>query len=222
MREMGRMDQIKESIKAAYKEFKEEPMDDNYNHSIVGIFSRGRVKKILKEAGDLKDKKVLDVGCEAGYVSLKLLEKGAEVYPIDVCIPALEKFKIKLNNLGNDQTEPRYGLVQKIPFGDNKFDVVVCSEVLEHAPMVEKCLEEIYRVLKSKGKFILTFPNEKMRRKIYPLVKKLGINTDVERDVTLYEYTMEEMLKLCKKFKIKKSYAIPWFFPMTNIIVGEK
>lgn len=45
---------IEKSFNAAYLEFKEEPMDKNYSNLLVGIISRGRVKRIIKEAGNLK------------------------------------------------------------------------------------------------------------------------------------------------------------------------
>ena len=46
-----------------------------------------------------------------------------------------------------------------LPFGDNTFDWVVCSEVLEHVPEREKMISEFARVLKPNGILILTTPN---------------------------------------------------------------
>ena len=44
-------------------------------------------------------------------------------------------------------------------FSDNKFDVVVCSDVLEHLGNTEFVLREIKRCLKPNGIFICTMPN---------------------------------------------------------------
>jgi ubiquinone/menaquinone biosynthesis C-methylase UbiE len=46
----------------------------------------------------------------------------------------------------------------KIPFKNNSFDIVVMFEVLEHLPRgsENQCLAEIFRVLKPKGKIILS------------------------------------------------------------------
>jgi len=45
-----------------------------------------------------------------------------------------------------------------LPFLENTFDVVVCTQVLEHIKGDLKALKEIGRVLKSGGKFILAVP----------------------------------------------------------------
>ncbi len=217
--------QLKNSLKAAELEFKKEPMDSYYNNFLAGYPSRLRVKKILKELGSINNKKVLDIGCEAGYVSLKILEKKpSAIYAIDICEEALEEFKKKLKNKRFDtEIIIKKAFMQNLPFKDNFFDAVVCTEVIEHAPQLEKSLEEVKRVLKKGGKFIVTFPNEKLRKKVYFIVKLMGINTDVEKDVTLFEYSLKEIVnKLGKHFAVKKVYTIPKFFPLTHFIICNK
>jgi len=48
---------------------------------------------------------------------------------------------------------------QNIPENDNFYDIVVCSEVLEHLINVRHCLTEINRILKKEGELIVTVPN---------------------------------------------------------------
>ncbi len=48
--------------------------------------------------------------------------------------------------------------IQKMPFADNSFDVVLCNHVLEHIPDDYKALSEIQRVLSPKGWAILQIP----------------------------------------------------------------
>ena len=45
-----------------------------------------------------------------------------------------------------------------LPFRDNIFDSVLCTEVLEHLNEPERCLKEIYRVLKPEGVGLITIP----------------------------------------------------------------
>lgn len=45
-----------------------------------------------------------------------------------------------------------------IPFSNNFFDVVICTEVLEHVANPKRLLSEIRRVLKKDGQFFLTMP----------------------------------------------------------------
>jgi 2-polyprenyl-3-methyl-5-hydroxy-6-metoxy-1,4-benzoquinol methylase len=47
---------------------------------------------------------------------------------------------------------------ENIPFEDNRFDVVLCSEVIEHVKHPFNFLQEIHRVLKPGGTLILTCP----------------------------------------------------------------
>lgn len=208
--------ELKRSIEAAYLEFKEEPMDDYYSRLVAGYIPRLRVNKILKELGNIRNKRVLDVGCEAGYVALKLMKKGARVIGIDVCEPALKKYVRRTKRSGLLAT------AHKMPFKDKVFDGVVASEVIEHMPHLDFAFKEMKRVTKPSGKIIITFPNEGLRKKIYPAVKLFGINVDVEKDVTLFDYEFEDIVRKCKKyFRIKKKYSIPFWFPLTRMLVCE-
>lgn len=216
---------LENSVKAAYKEFEEEPMDDYYNNKLAGYPSRLRVKKIISEISPIKNQTILDVGCEAGYVALQVLKHNPEkLYGIDVCGPALKDFKKKLSKhpLKNKVVLAK-AFMHKMPFKDNTFDSVICTEVIEHVPNLDQGFEEMKRVTKKSGKIIITFPNEKLRKLVYPIVKLLGVNTDVEDEVTLFEYNIKNIKqKLSKYFTIKKSYKFPFFFPMTYLIVCEK
>lgn len=49
---------------------------------------------------------------------------------------------------------------ERIPFGDNYFDSLLCMEVLEHLPEPETALKEIYRVLKKEGYVFISVPQE--------------------------------------------------------------
>ena len=46
----------------------------------------------------------------------------------------------------------------KLPFADDSFDHVVCSEVLEHLPDYESALDEVARVCRNGGAFALSVP----------------------------------------------------------------
>lgn len=50
------------------------------------------------------------------------------------------------------------GVADRLPFSAGTFDVVVCSEVIEHLPEPGRALSEMVRVLKPGGKLILTWP----------------------------------------------------------------
>lgn len=48
--------------------------------------------------------------------------------------------------------------VHRLPFRDETFDLVLCTEVLEHLHAPDSALREMHRVLKPRGKLILTTP----------------------------------------------------------------
>ncbi|MGQ4648731.1 methyltransferase domain-containing protein [Lyngbya aestuarii] len=78
-----------------------------------------------------------------------------------------------------------------LPFLDNEFDIVLCTEVLEHVADTRSAISEIYRVLKPGGKLILTTPF------IFPL-------HEVPNDY--YRFTimgLQEILKEFTEVKIK-------------------
>jgi SAM-dependent methyltransferase len=50
-------------------------------------------------------------------------------------------------------------LEQPLPFADEAFDVVVCKDLLEHLVSPIRLLQEIRRVLKKGGRFVVSVPN---------------------------------------------------------------
>ena len=128
-------------------------LEDFYNNSWQGAEEKTekRYPIILKMVGS--HNKVLDVGCGTGLLSLLMKNQGNDVCGIDISEVALRKaelrgIKVKLGNIDNN-----------LPFDDDIFDVVVCSEVIEHLFNPIEALEEIRRVLKPEGSLVLTTPN---------------------------------------------------------------
>ena len=217
--------ELQRSLLAAEKEFKEGPMKNFYYNKLGGYPSRLRMRKVLEALGDVENKKVIDVGCEAGHFSLRILDKNpAKLYSIDICQEALDEYKRKLKEKPHKaKTFVKRAFLQDMPFEDNSFDAMICTEVIEHAPYIEKGFSEMSRVLKKNGRLVLTFPNEKLRRVVYPFVKILGIKSDVVQDTTLFDYNPNEIKKMLEKhFIVRKYTRIPWFFPMTNFMICQK
>ena len=67
-------------------------------------------------------------------------------------------FCVKYANL-DAATQPDYVCdIAKVPIGDNSFDGVILSEVLEHLPSPDEVLHEAYRILKPEGSLLICTP----------------------------------------------------------------
>jgi SAM-dependent methyltransferase len=96
--------------------------------------------------------RVLDLGCGAGAFLTALREAGAEPVGVEIAEAAAAKARatgVEVRLVEGDGT---------LPFGHGEFDLVWCSEVLEHVPDALALLQETRRVLKPGGRLLLTVP----------------------------------------------------------------
>ena len=96
--------------------------------------------------------RVLDFGCGDGRLSAEL--DAAELTAADVSLTALERARRRLPEARIVELEPDAPL----PFDDGAFDLVLCSETIEHVRDVQLLLSEVRRVLRPGGVLALTTP----------------------------------------------------------------
>lgn len=112
--------------------------------------------------GDFLDKipggKVLEVGCGTGHWTKYLVDsqKFNEIIAIDISEAMLEIARKKITN------KVRFDLadIEKLPFNNCDFDVIVAITVMEFVSDIALAFEEIYRVLKPGGYFVGGFLNQ--------------------------------------------------------------
>lgn len=112
-------------------------------------------KSLLATLDDLRAETILDVGCGEGFTLIRLKNKGigGQAEGVDYSPEA-----IALGNKIHPSLNLRQGDVYALPYPDNSFDLVICTEVLEHLQYPEKALREIKRV--SKRYCLFSVPNE--------------------------------------------------------------
>ena len=112
---------------------------------LVRYIHTSRLNKIIKEIPKIKNLKILDAGCGEGHFLFKISKifNEAKLYGSDITPIALEsaekrveKVKFTLENLNN------------LNYEDDFFDIIICTEVIEHILDYEKVLGELKRVLK--------------------------------------------------------------------------
>ncbi len=118
-------------------------------------------------AGELKDKRVLDVGCGGGILSESFAKAGARVTGIDLSPVAIETAKRHAEESG---LEIEYHVASPSEFlkrKPGKFEIIVCAEVIEHVDDPAGFLKETLKMLKARGRFFFGTINRTLKARIF-------------------------------------------------------
>ena len=123
---------------------------DTYYYSQNGKIS---CRDIAQQIKSIPYKALLDVGCGTGYL-LDLLagQKAASYCGLDLSEEMIRVAKGK----AIPGAEFVAGSADKLPYPDESFDIVTCSQSFHHYPYPEKAMREAWRVLKNGGLYILS------------------------------------------------------------------
>lgn len=199
---------------------KEEMFHDNWadsmdiNEIMVDAFFESALapenRYILNGLGDLKDKKILELGSGAGEASVYFAKKGADVTATDLSNGMLLVVE-KLAKKHETSLSTKQCSADVLPFENDSFDVVYAGNLLHHVD-IRSVLVEAYRVLKKDGVFVSWDPLA--HNPIINLYRKIAIEvrTDDEHPIKMKE------LKTFKEIFGKKNVSrhMTWFF--TNYI----
>lgn len=110
---------------------------------------------LADEVKKLEPKAILDVGCGEGFTLQRLKDAGiGRSYEGVDALPAA----LALGRKMHPGLRLRQGDIYHLPYKANAFDVVICTEVLEHLQEPAKALKELKRV--TKNFCVLSVPNE--------------------------------------------------------------
>ncbi len=118
-------------------------------------FTQGGYKLVAETELVGPGKKVLDVGCGPGVFTARYARSGADVVGID--------FSEQMIGIARDQF-PRIDFqiadAERLPFGDDVFDLVVGVHIVHHLARPRVAFESICRVTKQGGHFAFTIPDQ--------------------------------------------------------------
>jgi len=183
-------------------------------YQIKKLLSLNTLKKNLYE-----NSKILDVGCSSGILTAEVskLLPQSKVTGLDCYKAAIDFANSKYPHLTFVMAD-----AHQLPFKNKVFDLVICTETLEHLVDPERALLEIKRVLKNNGFVIISMDSGNL---LFRLVWYFWTKTRgrVWQNAHLHNFNAEILEKLILKtgFKIKRKIISHLGMAITFLAVPE-
>lgn len=163
------------------------------------------IHELTRKLKKYQVKKVLDLGCGSGWLSIFISKYGFDVTGIDASESAIDLGKmwateenLNVNFLVCD--------LLNIPFEENSFDAIVCNSVLEHFrfDQAKIIFKTIHKILSEKGFLFGCFDKVGTGKgEYFELEDSTHIYTDeIRKGMMLRNYSDEELKTLMKDFDI--------------------
>jgi len=123
----------------------------------VGVLRRLEVVD-LDLLGVQPGTRVLDVGCGVGHLMLRMARRGCRVTGVELIRADLRSARRLLGEIWQ-QVDLIEGDGGRLPFADESFDFVTCTETLEHVADYGLALRELARVLRPGGHLAVSVPD---------------------------------------------------------------
>ncbi len=179
---------------------------------------RARARIIFRFIKDTpRTARILDAGAGYGIYALTLAEQGYSVDAIDLereRTDALRARKRERPTL-DERIRTYTGSITELPFKDGSYDLIICSDVIEHIKDDARAVGELARVLSPGGTMIITVPyHSKNNERIYPMFghERPGYTVEeMKRVITPYKLSIEQVS--CYEYMLGS-----FLFKMFNII----
>lgn len=133
-----------------YDRFFNEKGDKTYTRLL-----KFKVKAILDLVEENPTGRFLDVGCASGVITQYIKEKTkSETYGIDISEDALKLAEERGITVKHGDIDGK-----RLPFDDDYFDGVLCSDIIEHLLATDMFVGELQRIVKPDGYIIVSVPN---------------------------------------------------------------
>ena len=150
--------------------------------------------------------RVLDIGCGSGRHTAAIARyRGVHVLGADINVAEVLETKKRL--IFQDRLEGKRGSwgllgasIHRLPFRDDFFDLIICSEILEHVPDHRKAVAEVVRVLRPGKHLVVSVPRFFPERICWALSREYH-NTD---NGHIRIYKKKELIGLLESSGLKK------------------
>jgi SAM-dependent methyltransferase len=169
----------------------------------------------LAEAGDLHGRRVLELGCGTGDLTLALLDAGAEVTAVDLSPGMVELTRRRVRRFRPALSPPRFEVAaaERLPFEAGAFDVVIGRFILHHLDLT-RAPAEIARVLATGG--VAVFAENSARNPLLMFAReRLAGRFGIPRYGTADEHPLgdDDLSRLGAAFaRVRLSYPVFDFF----------
>lgn len=147
---------------------------------IMALGQAGRLRRKTVEFAQIAPgERVLDVGCGTGDLTLRAKERAGSAGQVCGIDPGPEMIETARRKAARAQVNVdfRIGVIERLPYPDDSFEVVLSSLMMHHLPADLKPigLAEIRRVLKPTGRLVIVDMKGVLEQQgVVPLVKAAG------------------------------------------------
>jgi len=173
-------------------------MQHNLYYELDAEFSPKSTPASMYGVFDIEKTNVLiDIGCGYGR-NLEMVRKKTMTVGVEISRVCAHEIK---KHCGNAIVAD----AQNLPFGEKKADIIVASEILEHLQKPEKCLNNIYSILKHEGKLYISITNEKAYklRRITNLIDLLKLTYIRYARQHFHNFSLGRLVPLLKNMNFK-------------------
>jgi len=166
-----------------------------------------------------KPRYILDIGCADGYLTNWISQQWptAKVTAIDVVQKLVKAGKKKYPQVNFRQSD-----CHRLPFKQNRFDLVTFYETLEHVKNPHQVVGEIYRVLKKNGTLIVELDsNNILFRTIWFFWTKLGAGR-VWHDSHINPFNRQKLINILVDHGFKISKVNTYSLGMAIMVLAIK
>jgi ubiquinone/menaquinone biosynthesis C-methylase UbiE len=191
------------------------------------------LSKYLFQVTQAKNASVLDLGCGFGLMATIFgLYGSREVVGYDLNDEKIECFRKLLLYLNSEiqNVKPVLGDSSKIEYPDEYFDVIITNETFSHFREIEESIQEVYRVLKPGGTFLIRDGNNSLfligkisRRRFWRTIEQGPVDPSWFRstDIPLPYFTIRQKMIL-DKFPQMDAVKIDFLSRATAGMFGEE